>query len=173
MWGLIRSEILKTRSTQVWIWMILPAVALTALTTVGRSYSIVQDYHNGSVELNYYDLLTSLQDGGVALLVVGVLGLTTEFRHKTITPTLLATPARWTLLAGKALAYSAFAVFYAVICLVVNLAIATIWFRAEHVPLDFGHGVVPGILKAFLSLILIAEFGLGLGALVRNRPPRW
>src|SRR6185312_10371290 len=167
---LIKSEVLKTRSTQVWRWMILPAAALTALSTIGHSYDISQQYHDGNLaDLNYYDLFTALSTGGVALLVIGILGLTTEFRHKTITPTLLATPNRWFLLSGKAVSYVLFALFYAVVCLVVNFAIALIWLSAENVPIDFGHGVVPGIIKAFVSLVVTAIFGLGLGALVRNQ----
>lgn len=169
MLNLIRSEVLKTRSTQVWLWMILPAAALTALATVGQTYNLVDNYHNGIPDLDYYGVLTASQNGGVALLVIGILGLTTEFRHKTITPTLLATPARWTLLAGKAIAYVMFSLFYAVICVLVNFAIAIIWLKAANVPVDFGHGVWPGVLKAFISLVLVAIFGLGLGALVRNQ----
>lgn len=169
MLNLIKSEVLKTRSTQVWLWMILPAVALTALTTIGSTYDLADNYHHGIPDLDYYRVFTASQNGGVALLVIGILGLTTEFRHKTITPTLLATPARWTLLAGKAISYVMFALFYAVLCLVVNFAIALIWLKGSHVPIDFGHGVWPGVLKAFISLVLTAVFGLGLGALVRNQ----
>jgi ABC-2 type transport system permease protein len=169
MLNLIKSEVLKTRSTQVWLWMILPAVALTSLTTIGQSYDLAHNYHDGTPDLNYYGLFTALANGGVALLVIGVLGLTTEFRHKTITPTLLATPNRWLLLGGKAVSYVLFALFYAIVCLIANFAIAFIWLNAENVPIDFGHGVIPGIVKAFVSLIAIAIFGLGLGALVRNQ----
>jgi len=170
MLNLIKSEVLKTRSTQVWLWMILPAVALTALASIGLAYDLQNNYHHGIPDLNYYGLFTASQNGGVALLVIGILGLTTEFRHKTITPTLLATPARWNLLAGKCVSYAIFSVFYAVICLIVNFAIAIIWLKASHVPLEIGqHGIWPGVLKAFLSLILTALFGLGLGALVRNQ----
>ena len=35
MLNLIKSEVLKIRSTQVWFWMLLPVVALTALATLG------------------------------------------------------------------------------------------------------------------------------------------
>ena len=58
---------------------------------------------------------------GVALLVLGLLGLTTEFRHKTITPTLLATPNRWRLLIGKAASYVVFAIVYGLVCVVAQL----------------------------------------------------
>ena len=67
----------------------------------------------------------------MALLVLGLLGLTTEFRHKTITPTLLATPNRWRLLAGKAPGLRRVRDCLRLICLVVNFAIAIIWLNAK------------------------------------------
>lgn len=169
MWNLIRSEVRKTRSTQVWMWMILPAVALTALSTIGQTYGSIQDHDNAGAPIRYYDIFTTSTGGSVALLVLGILGLTTEFRHKTITPTLLAIPKRWTLLTGKAISYVLFALFYAVICLVVNFAIAITWLQADSIPVSFGHGVPGGVAKTFLALVLTAVFGLGLGALVRNQ----
>ncbi|HEU5269814.1 MAG TPA: hypothetical protein VFU36_07810 [Jatrophihabitans sp.] len=169
MWNLIRSEIRKTRSTQVWLWMILPAVALTALSTIGQTYDSVHNHELTGEPIRYYDIFTTSTGGSVALLVLGILGLTTEFRHKTITPTLLAIPKRWTLLGGKAISYVLFSLFYAVVCLAVNFAIAIIWLQAKSIPVSFGHGVPGGIIKAFLALVLTAVFGLGLGALVRNQ----
>jgi ABC-2 type transport system permease protein len=166
--NLIRSEVLKIRSTQVWFWMVLLAVAFTALGTIGNSYNAVQDYDNGN-PVDYYGVFTQSQGAGVALLVLGLLGLTTEFRHKTITPTLLATPNRWRLLTGKAASYAIFAVIYALICVVLNFAIAIIWLSAAGVPIEYGHGVPGGVAKAFLTLVLTGMFGLGLGAMLRNQ----
>jgi ABC-2 type transport system permease protein len=166
--NLIKSEVLKIRSTQVWFWMVLLSVAFTALGTIGFSVDAVHNYERGE-SVSYYDLFTQSQGAGVALVVLGILGLTTEFRHQTITPTLLATPNRWRLLAGKAASYGIFAMFYAAVCVVVNFAIAIIWLNAKHVPLEYGHGVPNGVLKAYLSLVLSGLFGLGLGALIRNQ----
>ena len=166
--NLIRSEVLKIRSTQVWFWMLLLSAAFTALGTIGTVVTAVNDYDNGD-PVDYYSVFTQSNGAAVALLVLGLLGLTTEFRHKTITPTLLATPNRWQLLAGKAASYGVFAIVYAVFCVVLNFAIAIIWLSAEKVPLDYGHGVPGGVGKAFLTLVLTGMFGLGLGALLRNQ----
>ena len=166
--NLIRSEVLKIRSTQVWFWMLLLAAAFTTLGTIGMVVGAIDSDSNGD-PVDYYSLFTQSQGAGVALLVLGLLGLTTEFRHKTITPTLLATPNRWRLLAGKAASYAIFAIVYAVICVVLNFAIAIIWLSAAGVPLEYGHGVPGGVGKAFLTLVLTAMFGLGLGALLRNQ----
>jgi ABC-2 type transport system permease protein len=167
--NLVKSEILKIRSTQVWLWMVLLAVAFTALGSVGTVYSQIHDNANAGQAVNYYEIFTQSQSAAVALLVLGILGLTTEFRHKTITPTLLATPNRWFLLAGKALSYVIFSLVYALICVIVNFAIAIIWLDTEGISLDFGHGVVAGVIKAYLSLVLTALFGLGLGAIIKNQ----
>jgi ABC-type transport system involved in multi-copper enzyme maturation permease subunit len=166
--NLIRSEVLKIRSTQVWFWMLLLSAAFTALGTIGNVVNAINDHDNG-IPVDYYAVFTQSQGAGVALLVLGLLGLTTEFRHKTITPTLLATPNRWRLLAGKAASYGLFAIVYALICVVLNFAIAIIWLSAEGIPLDYGHGVPGGVGKAFLTLVLTGMFGLGLGALLRNQ----
>lgn len=166
--NLIRSEVLKIRSTQVWFWMMLLSLAFTALGTIGTVVGAVSNHRNGD-PVDYYAVFTQSQGAGVALLVLGLLGLTTEFRHKTITPTLLATPNRWRLLTGKAASYGVFAIVYAIFCVVVNFAIAIIWLSAAGVPVEFGHGVPGGVGKAFLTLVLTGMFGLGLGALIRNQ----
>lgn len=166
--NLVRSEVLKIRSTQVWFWMLLLALAFTSLGSIALAVESVQAHDRGEL-VDYYALLTQSRGAGVALLVLGLLGLTTEFRHKTITPTLLATPNRWLLLAGKAASYAIFAIVYALICVLVNFAIAIVWLSAAGVPLDYGHGVSGGVLKAFLGLVLTGMFGLGLGALLRNQ----
>ena len=42
----------------------------------------------------------------VVVFVLGVLGVTTEFRYQTITPTVLVTPSRWTLITAKMITYA-------------------------------------------------------------------
>jgi ABC-2 type transport system permease protein len=162
--NLIKSEVLKIRSTQVWFWMLVLSVGFTALLTIASVATIVENE-----PVAYYDIFTRSGSAGVALLVLGLLGLTTEFRHKTITPTLLATPNRWKLLAGKAASYGLFSVFYALVCVIVNFAIAIPWLAAKNIPVELGHGIDGGVAKAFVSLVLYGLFGLGIGAVIRNQ----
>jgi ABC-2 type transport system permease protein len=166
--NLIRSEVLKIRSTQVWFWMVVLAAAFTALGTIGQVVTAIND-HEHRVPVDYYAVFTQSEGAAIALLVLGLLGLTTEFRHKTITPTLLANPNRWQLLAGKSASYVVFAVVYAIICVLLNFAIAIIWLSSVNLPVEFGHGVPGGVAKAFVTLVLTGIFGLGLGALIRNQ----
>lgn len=167
MGNLIKSEVLKIRSTQVWFWMLVLVVAITLAATLGTTLSI--DSNTPTEDINYFSVWTNFGVAGVALVVLGILGLTTEFRHKTITPTLLANPGRWQLLIGKAIAYVLFAIPYGVVCLVVNLVTAVICLNAKGLPVHFGDGSQAGMVRNFIALILLAFFGLGLGALIRNQ----
>jgi ABC-2 type transport system permease protein len=167
MLNLIRSEVLKIRSTQVWFWMMLLVTGITVAATLGTVLTI--DTATPVREINYFSIWTNFGVAGVALVVLGLLGLTTEFRHKTITPTLLANPGRWQLLIGKALAYVVFAIPYGIVCLLVNLVTALICLNAKGLPVHFADGAPGGMVRNFLALILLAFFGLGLGALIRNQ----
>ncbi|MEO6700346.1 MAG: hypothetical protein ABI140_14160 [Jatrophihabitantaceae bacterium] len=120
-------------------------------------------------QIDYYGIFTSGAGAGVAMLVLGLLALTTEFRQKTITPSLLATPNRWRFLGGKTLAYVAIAFVYGLICLVINILLAVLCLHLKGFPVSFGHGASGGIVKEFISFVLLAFFGIGLGALVRNQ----
>ena len=69
--NLIRSEVLKIRSTQVWFWMVLLALAFTALGTIGTVVEAVTNHDNGD-PVDYYALFTQSQGAAVALLVLGL-----------------------------------------------------------------------------------------------------
>ena len=63
MLNLIKSEILKIRSTQVWFWMLIVAVALTSLFTLGPALTV----HDGTPKelIDYYDIFTASGLAGV------------------------------------------------------------------------------------------------------------
>ena len=74
---------------------------------------------------------------GIASLLAIILGITivtTEFRHGTITPTLLATPGRERVLAGKAIAGVLVAILFALLAILVVLVVASI-----YTSIDGGH----------------------------------
>ena len=79
----------------------------------------------------------------VAVFVLGVLGVTTEFRYQTITPTVLATPSRWALITAKMITYALVGALYALICMVVQLAIALPWMSAKNIDFAFSSEHIP------------------------------
>jgi hypothetical protein len=165
----MRSDLLKIRSTQVWFWMLVLAVVLTALSTITAVLGETEGPNGTVYNPDYYNIFTAAQQATLALLVLGVLGLTTEFRHKTITPTLLATPNRWRMVAAKTLAYVVLAALYSAVCVGVNFLTAIIVLRLRHVAVHFPADLPLGVLRVYLALVLIALFGLGLGGLLRNQ----
>ena len=169
--NLIKSEVLKIRSTQVWFWMLVLGRG-DHLAWPPWARALTVDSNTPTDQVNYfYGLVTATSAvAGVALLVLGILGLTTEFRHKTITPTLLANPGRWQLLSGQGAGLRPVRdplrdrlpggqSVTAIICL-----------NAKGIPVHFTDGSGAGHAHGnFIALILLAFFGLGLGALIRNQ----
>src|SRR4051794_4758359 len=98
---LITAEFLKLRTTQVWFWLLLAAVAISALLVIGPIASGNVD--NGRDVANMFG---SAALAYIVLFVLGVLGVTTEFRYQTITPTVLLTPSRWAIVTAKLITYA-------------------------------------------------------------------
>ena len=103
--ALIRAEFRKLGTTQVWFWMLLLCLGLTALGVVGSIAS-----HKSDLDLAQHvrDVMISASAAFtyVPLFVLGVLAVTTEYRYQTITPTVLATPSRWALITAKLITYT-------------------------------------------------------------------
>lgn len=163
---LVRAEFLKLRTTQVWIWMLVAAIAVTVLLVVAQLAP------SDGVR-NYADAVDSLTAPGTAYVVVfvlGVLGVTTEFRYQTITPTVLATPSRWSLISAKLITYLLVGAIYALICMVVEMAVALPWLSSKHIDISLTSQHVPrALLGVFAAVALFGIVGLGAGALLRNQ----
>jgi ABC-2 type transport system permease protein len=163
---LIRAEFLKLRTTQVWFWLLLGAVAVTALLVVAQ----LAPHDAVRSELDVYNVFTSSGTAYVVVFVLGVLGVTTEYRYETITPTVLATPSRWILVTAKMITYALVGAVFALTCVLVQLAIALPWLSAKHIHVALGSNHIPAaLLGVFLVVGLFGIVGLGFGALVRNQ----
>jgi ABC-2 type transport system permease protein len=102
--------------------------------------------------------------------ILGVLCLTTEYRHKTLTNTLLLTPQRSVVLGAKIVATTVWSVGMAAITFVAVGALGLSWNAAmggsAGAVLDQAGSVVP---EMFAVTVLLGLFGLGFGTLVRNQ----
>jgi ABC-2 type transport system permease protein len=163
---LIRAEFIKLRTTQVWFWLLLAAVAIAALFVIGPLAS-----RDGvQTTADAVDMFIGSVTSYIAVFVLGVLGVTTEFRYQTITPTVLGTPSRWTLITAKMITYAVVGAMYAAICLLVQLAIAIPWLSAKGVSFSLSSDHVPRVLGGvFIVVALFGIVGLGVGALLRNQ----
>ncbi len=102
--------------------------------------------------------------------IIGVLCVTGEYRHKTITTTLVLTPVRTRVLGAKVVVTAVWSVFLALLTLVAVAAVGLPWNAAlggvTSSVTDQVGAVVPGLL---LSAVLLGLFGLGFGTLVKNQ----
>jgi ABC-2 type transport system permease protein len=165
--GLIRAEFRKLLTTQVWLWMLLLCIALTALVVVAN---IAGEPSDLVLATKVRDVMVSATSSFtyVPIFVLGALAVTTEYRYQTITPTVLATPSRWALITAKLITYAVVGALYALVCLAIQLAMALPWLsgRNVHVSLSNQKGA---LLATFAVLALFALVGLGAGALLRNQ----
>jgi ABC-type transport system involved in multi-copper enzyme maturation permease subunit len=162
--NLMRSEFLKVRSTQVWFWLLLASLAITAASVVGN---IATD-NNAQLAHDLHDILTAANSAYIASFVLGVLSVTTEFRYQTITPTVLATPSRWRLITAKLITFALVGAGFAVACVVIALAITVPWVEARGVHFSLANSYTP-VLAAFTVVSLTTLIGLGAGALLKNQ----
>ena len=163
---LIRAEFVKLRTTQVWFWLLLAALGICVLVVLGSFLS------NPGVQSasDVPQIFAAADQACLAVFVLGVLGVTTEFRYQTITPTVLITPSRWTLISAKMIAYAALGILYALACVAIQLAMTLPWLASRNISFDLSD---PNLRRAlfgmFLVLALYGIIGLGVGALLKNQ----
>lgn len=163
---LIRAEFLKVRTTQVWFWLLVATIAVSALLVVAQ----IAPHDGVRTAADVPDLFASSSTAYIVVFVLGVLGVTTEFRYQTITPTVLQTPSRWAIVTAKMVTYAVLGAIYALVAVLVQLAVAVPWLSSKGIKVDFGDGNVQhAIIGVFGVVALFGIVGLGAGALMRNQ----
>jgi ABC-type transport system involved in multi-copper enzyme maturation permease subunit len=115
-----------------------------------------------------YTLATSL--GYVFPLIVGALAMTSEFRHQTITPTLLAEPRRTVVLAAKMISSIVVGLLFGVVGTLATVATGAGVLALLGKPTYLSDPVV--LRSAALSVLALTVWtvvGVGFGALVTNQ----
>ena len=172
---LLRSEFMKITSTRMTPILIVSSLAITVMYVV--LYALLAGFDTGqgmtlppltsetSVRLVY----SSVGAAYIIVLVFGIIGFTSEVRHRTLTMTYLATANRFQVIAAKFVSQFVWGVIFALINIAVGLPLAYFLVtRGEHF-------VVPSSDLMYLSIGVIfafglyAVFGLALGALIQNQ----
>jgi len=171
---LVRAELFKFRTTPG-PWVCLAVVVL--LTGLGVTTSFILG-NNGVVHFQAPTTtiqLRRLMGAGYTAAIVmapvlGVLSITTEYRHRVLTATLLLHPRRPDVLIAKVLASGIWGLFMGVVSFAMVAAMGIPLLDAEGGSISrllhqIGP-VVPGMLAAF---VLLAVYGMGIGTLLRNQ----
>lgn len=164
--GAIRSELVKLRTTRTFLGIVIATLGLIALL-VG---AIAAAAPFNPDETPGYDLIDTAGLAQPFALVLGLLAVSTEFRHGTITPTLLATPDRQRLMAAKLAAYLVAGLILGVVAyaLAALLMSAILPIRGISTELAFGDAVEL-VVGGVLCVALLTAIGVGFGAVVRNQ----
>ena len=177
-----RSELTKQFTTSMWWILAIVLFAYVGVTAAGlagtfgalASGALGQDAVNGpalppdALPPVIYSLATAV--GYVFPLLLGTLLVTNEFRHKTLTPTFLATPRRGTALAGKVVAGTVLGVVYGLLAIVAAVGPGAGLLAAFDIDTLLSRADTWALIgRMMIAFVLWALIGIGVGTLVRNQ----
>ena len=142
-------------------------VALTLLFVLINGLAAGIDLHTHD---NQHALLAVGTRGALIAALIGVMAITSEFRHGTIRPTFVVTPNRRRVLTAKVIASLLMGVAFGLIAtaLASGIGYAILTGKNIHLALDTNH-VLLLILGSLGMTALWAALGVGVGALVKNQ----
>jgi ABC-2 type transport system permease protein len=163
---LVAAELLKLRTTRTFYGVVAGALVLIAIISVAAAAAGTF----GPADRPGRDLLAIGSLAQTFALVLGILAVSTEFRHGTITPSLLAVPSRTRLVAAKLVAHvlAGMLLGLAAYALCAGLVAVALSIRGIDPGLA-GGDVLEMVAGGTLASGLYAALGVGLGALVRNQ----
>ena len=163
MTSLLRGELLKLRTTRTFVALVGAALALSllvvVLTTVLSNDLDPQDTRD----------LFSADFTGLFIMLLGVIGMAGEWRHRTITGTVLAAPNRLALMAAKMLAYAAAGVVLSLIVTATIMLVGNVILSSRGLDTVAVSDLLDTLWRNLLIAALVGALGVGIGALVRNQ----
>ncbi len=167
-------ELLKLRTTRLWIVLLSVTVAVVALIVVAVLASPAHEPQARALHdlTTVADVRQLLSIGGLAAtfaLVIGATMATSEYRYGTAGTTYLATPHRARVVTAKMVAALPVGAAFGLIGGCVPLIVALIWFAVEgkSVPLD--GSISLDIVQMGLQALFAAVMGVAIGAVLRNQ----
>ena len=168
---LVQSEWTKLLTTRVWIGLLIGACVLSGGFAALFTGLAGQTGGPDPVGTPGYEQLALGAAGNASILslVLGIIGITQEYRHRTATPTFLTTPRRGRVVAAKLLAYLLAGVPFAVLVCAVTVLVVEVYAGARGAAPSLGGDNLQVLLGAAISIVLYAVIGVGVGALFRNQ----
>lgn len=176
MTALLRAEVEKLRT--VWSTWVLLGICALATGAIGALVAYAPRGHDLQSALRpppgtagwFDEVFAAMSLGQDFALVLGVLMVTGEYRHRTVTATYLGEPRRGRVTAAKLLVAVAAGLAVGLVAAAAALLLGTGLVAAGNgsaaAMLGEYRQIVPGVLAA---AVLFAAYGVGLGALLKNQ----
>jgi ABC-type transport system involved in multi-copper enzyme maturation permease subunit len=173
--SLVRSELRKITSTRLWWGLLAGAVVYTVIQAGANAALAGAEPGAGQPATPGLDTAqairtvyaTSAFTGAyIFAMILGITGMTGEYRYQTITPTFLATPRRARVVLAKLGAHLGMGVVYGLVVLLGALVVG------GAVILARGYGTERLWSSAFLGVLAVGLWtmlGIGIGTLIRNQ----
>lgn len=184
MLGAVRAELRKVFTTRLWWGMALGMMGLAAAISAGFAALLGSTFaQNPTTGVNPFAEMTTgtaqlIYNAGLVQnfttlfpLALGVLLITTEFRHQTITATFLSTPRRWVVLVSKMVAVGVIGVVYAIAHAAASVVGgAGVIVLAKDAPTLLGEPEIwQSLGTGVVAFVVWTLLGFGFGMLVRNQ----
>jgi ABC-2 type transport system permease protein len=163
--NLLAAELLKLRTTRTIYALLGALLVIVAIATLVFTLDTAKE----QLAADDDGLFGSPLTGIIFVLLVGVMLLAGEYRHGTITQTLLITPERWKVLAAKLVAGAILGVAFAVISELVATALGAPLMIARGVDFEITGGAIRLIVGTIGAMALAGALGVALAAVIRNQ----
>jgi ABC-2 type transport system permease protein len=160
---LLYAELLKVRTApRTSLGLILGLLLLVGLGSASTAYDAESNPFAPAAPLA--DVISVVSIAPVFTLILGILVVTWEYRHGTITQTFLATPRRERVIGAKDAVAFLYGALLAVLALVLALLVASFWISLD---LERGHWELAG--RLVFAAAVWGVLGAGLGALMQSQ----
>ncbi|WP_405100279.1 ABC transporter permease [Micromonospora sp. NBC_01412] len=185
--NLVRSELLKIRTTSTW-WIFglisLPLWILALLFNWLQTDALASGGFE-DVPAEQADQIQAIQSadslaaniytngqffGLLIMMLLGIIVVTSEFFHQTVTTTFLTVPHRTAVMVAKLVAGAVIAMLFWLVTTVLNLVFGALVLNNVDVGTQFGSGAVwRAIGLNALAYLLWSVLGVGIGVLIRSQ----
>jgi ABC-2 type transport system permease protein len=163
----LRSELRKMATTRTNVGLFLGMIALILFGVIAGAFGGEADL---SQAINQRELVGNGSFAAVFAAMIGVMAMTSEFRHGTIRATFVFTPPRGRVVSAKVLASLIVGIVFGALGAGIALGTGTAMIRARSYGVLLDSGDVRRLLVGGIVMsALWAALGVGLGALVRNQ----
>jgi ABC-2 type transport system permease protein len=166
---MLRSELLKQRSTQTTLYLFLAMFGLVVLAVAMHVLALGADQlSTRASQLEVFQV--GSRAGMLFAGLVGAIAVTAEIRYGTIRPTFLVTPRRGPVIAAKLAVSGLAGIVFGLLAEGLMAAVAAVAFAARGIDNQLSGGDYLQLLTGgAAAAALWAAAGVGVGALLRNQ----